>query len=227
MGYSIDAYFQIKEDRAVEKIMDALVLALEESEWRNKIVLTKKKHFVNDELHISLNLKFNDTYNFRIYQMTRKSNPHHEPPIPQDFYYLILSIDVFFFKNTESGDYTVYKEVYDAFLKFIKTIYLSIKPSYAVADHELDLEGYNYDFINKIFWVSFFSPERVKEIGRERILSAPAYKIEKLKDGSIMLLATKNQGDAGHEIRKEIAKHLGLKHHKKNRVVVDEEKSLK
>jgi hypothetical protein len=211
MGYLMSAYFQIKDVFSVEKIIDTLVLALEDSEWRNKIVLTKKKHFVNDELHISLSVKFNDTYNFRIYQMTRKTNPYHEPPIPQDFYYLILSTDAFFFKNTESGDYTVSKEVYDAFLKFTKTIYLSIKPSYAVADHELDLEGYNYDFKNKIFWVNFFSPERVKEIGRERLLSAPAYQTEELTDGSIMLLATKNQGDAGPEIREKILKHLGFK----------------
>ncbi|VVB99998.1 Uncharacterised protein [uncultured archaeon] len=72
-----------------------------------------------------------------------------------------------------------------------------------------------------IAWLTFFGPELVKKFGREKLLSAPAYKIELLSDGGILLISgpTPNISDKSEyfekwdsvECEEKIAKHLGLK----------------
>lgn len=56
-------------------------------------------------------------------------------------------------------------------------------------------------------WLTFFSPARVEQYSRERLLSAPAPRVEELDDGSIVLV-TRNPLNL--EADTEVAAHLGI-----------------
>lgn len=47
-----------------------------------------------------------------------------------------------------------------------------------------------------LFWANFFGPEYVEMWGRDRLLSAPCYKVEELRDGGMMILLSKSPFDA-------------------------------
>ncbi len=71
-----------------------------------------------------------------------------------------------------------------------------------------------------ITWLTFFGPELVKKFGREKLLSAPAYKIEQFSDGGILLMSGPTpfgnkkseyfEEWSSIECQDKIAKHLGL-----------------
>jgi hypothetical protein len=56
-------------------------------------------------------------------------------------------------------------------------------------------------------WLTFFSPERVEQYSREKLLSTPAPRVEELDDGSI-LIVTRNP--LNYEDDSEVAAHLGI-----------------
>jgi len=66
--------------------------------------------------------------------------------------------------------------------------------------------------IKQLGWLNFFGKEKVEEIGREKLLSAPAYKVEELEDGAIVVLLspTMYEDNSDHTLEK-LVKHLGLK----------------
>lgn len=67
--------------------------------------------------------------------------------------------------------------------------------------------------VNRLFWLNVFSPAMAKRLGRDRVLSAPAWKVEELNDGHVLLVVSNNPvhpskpwGTAG----KRISEHLDL-----------------
>lgn len=96
-------------------------------------------------------------------------------------------------------------------LNISEKLYDFLHPFYAYADHENerpeDEELISKD-IKHIYWANFFSPEIVKKIGKEKLLSAPSWKTKKLKDGGILLvlgpLIYKEEGE-------EVEKYLGFR----------------
>ena len=46
--------------------------------------------------------------------------------------------------------------------------------------------------LNSLFWLNVFSPAAVERLGRNRVLSAPAWKVEELDDGRVMLVVSNN-----------------------------------
>mgnify|MGYP005854710721 CR=1 FL=1 len=64
--------------------------------------------------------------------------------------------------------------------------------------------------MDMISWVTFFGPEFVKKFGKEKLLTTPAYKVEELKDGSILLIIEPTPY-VSLENRLKVAKHLGIK----------------
>jgi hypothetical protein len=75
------------------------------------------------------------------------------------------------------------------------------------------------DLIISISWVTYFGPELVQYLGREKILSAPAWKIETMPTGGILLLLLPQPLDPDvPEMRLaqwHVMDHLGLKPLKK------------
>jgi hypothetical protein len=124
-------------------------------------------------------------------------------PFDLNDYYLCLCTDLMFFEGHDVDLHISY------LLNYAKLISLCFNPDYGKGDHELALEHNNYDF-KRIYWLNFFSPETVEKIGRKKILSAPAYSIDELENGSMLLIATERQELMSDELVDKISKHLGL-----------------
>jgi hypothetical protein len=45
-----------------------------------------------------------------------------------------------------------------------------------------------FDKIYEVFWLNVFGPKRVETVGRERMLSTPAWRVEELPNGSVLLV---------------------------------------
>lgn len=62
-----------------------------------------------------------------------------------------------------------------------------------------------------LYFINFFGPELVNKLGRERVLSAPAWKIEEMDDGGIFLMPVDPTASVatGYTL-KGAAAHLGL-----------------
>lgn len=62
------------------------------------------------------------------------------------------------------------------------------------------------DAIVELGWMHVFTPEQVETLGRERLLSAPATRIEELDDGSVALAVTLGDEDE----QDGVAAHIGI-----------------
>jgi hypothetical protein len=68
------------------------------------------------------------------------------------------------------------------------------------------------DLISSISWATYFGPELVEYIGREKILSAPVYKTEILVQGGILIVLVPGPTDTTIvEAQTKVIENLGLK----------------
>ncbi|MFY0523642.1 hypothetical protein ACN28I_10810 [Archangium gephyra] len=59
-----------------------------------------------------------------------------------------------------------------------------------------------FDKIYEVFWLNVFGPKLVATVGRERMLSTPAHRVEELPNGSVLLVTWPTVADfAGREAR--------------------------
>jgi hypothetical protein len=111
------------------------------------------------------------------------------------------------------------KSFVNKLINLIKNLYLKTKPLMVIYYNSEELEGKylpTYEQLIKegkpkiITGLTILSPEIVKNIGRERILSAPVYKVEELEDGGILILLDENPFNHGFltEKVKEVSKYL-------------------
>jgi hypothetical protein len=72
-------------------------------------------------------------------------------------------------------------------------------------------EGFNK--IYEVFWLNVFGPELVETVGRERMLSTPAHRVEELPNGSVLLVTWPTAADfASDEAREAQARaHVHLR----------------
>lgn len=66
-----------------------------------------------------------------------------------------------------------------------------------------------------LYWANFFSPAYVEKIGRNRILTAPAWSIEELADGGLLYVLSSGPGHAestneDHVSVEAVKKHFGV-----------------
>ncbi|HYO52109.1 hypothetical protein [Archangium sp.] len=52
-----------------------------------------------------------------------------------------------------------------------------------------------FDKIYEVFWLNIFGPKLVETVGRERMLSTPAHRVEALPDGSVLLVTWPTAAD--------------------------------
>ncbi|XRO77415.1 hypothetical protein ACO3VM_02485 [Methanocaldococcus sp. 10A] len=104
-------------------------------------------------------------------------------------------------------------------INLIKNLYLKTKPlmvQYYDGEELDDKYITTYERLIKegkprvITGLTILSPEIVKNIGKEKILSVPVYRIEELEDGGILILLDKNPFDHGFltEKVKEVSEYL-------------------
>ncbi|MBW1784899.1 MAG: hypothetical protein JRL30_29670 [Deltaproteobacteria bacterium] len=98
-------------------------------------------------------------------------------------------------------------------ITYFKKIFAELNPVFGY----FDTYDYVYSMKQKdprqyVFGLTFYGKEMVEQIGKEKILSAPAYKVEEFPHGGIMLQIHENPVcyiDWPH--RRKIISHLGLK----------------
>jgi hypothetical protein len=80
-------------------------------------------------------------------------------------------------------------------------------PNYGRDDKTVDRDG--FDKIYEVCWLNVFGPKLVETVGRERMLSTPAHRVEELPDGSVLLVTWPTAADFTHpEARKAQARAL-------------------
>ncbi len=83
------------------------------------------------------------------------------------------------------------KDLVPLLVEISKLVYEIAEPQFGFSALEEDFEYPNYDLeYERIGWLTFFGPELVKKYGKKKLLNAPAYKVEELKDGGIMIRAS-------------------------------------
>jgi len=115
---------------------------------------------------------------------------------------------IYFPVNDEKRNY-IQKKV----LELAKVVYDTIHPEIGLFSYSLP-EGLSTDeYENWLSSINFYGPKLVKKIGKEKILSTPAYKIEELKEGGVLILLNRGTKNTLELIEEEIrvAEHLGLK----------------
>jgi hypothetical protein len=66
-----------------------------------------------------------------------------------------------------------------------------------------------HDEYEALSWLTLFTPSMVETYGREKLLSAPAHRIEELDDGAVLIVCHKKPLDPDTNCR-EVADHIGL-----------------
>jgi len=98
------------------------------------------------------------------------------------------------------------------FIHYLKKIYLFLDAEFGwcdLFDHLAKFEG--KDPRQYVFGMTFYGPNVVEEIGRDKLLCAPVYKVEELENGGILLMLGE-QPFFPHpkRYRAAVGKHLGL-----------------
>jgi len=90
------------------------------------------------------------------------------------------------------------------FTKIAKIVFEESKAVGAWGGFDEHLEKYNWEFEDCIEWINFFGEELVKKYGKEKLLSAPAYKVEELPNKGIFIWSSYLFGTFGFPSKKEI-----------------------
>ncbi|WP_257455900.1 hypothetical protein [Archangium lipolyticum] len=84
---------------------------------------------------------------------------------------------------------------------------LSGAPNFGRDDETTRRDG--FDKVYEVFWLNVFGPRLVETVGRERMLSTPAHRVDALPNGSILLVTWPTATDfASEEARKAQARAL-------------------
>ena len=109
-------------------------------------------------------------------------------------------------------------EDYQHFLDVVQLIYSVWHPLYGYQDDpvgmNISLEEARHLDITWLYNINLFGPELVEHLGRERILSTPAWLLKTLDDGGVLLVPALYRGGGRDEeyrtSREEAARHLSL-----------------
>ncbi|MCP3136892.1 hypothetical protein [Pyxidicoccus xibeiensis] len=74
-------------------------------------------------------------------------------------------------------------------------------PNFGRDDETSQRDG--FDKIYELFWLNVFGPKLVETVGRERMLSTPAHRVEALPNGSILLVTWPTVADFASEAARE------------------------
>ena len=146
-------------------------------------------------------------------QTTRVHVEFHHPADFLRFNYEPTRLDTISFK-IQNHEFNLYKkeQVY-WFINFMKKVFLYLDAEYGWADHfDYLYQHRNDDARQYVFGLVFYGKEMVTKIGREKLLSAPAYKMEELENNSIMLQFHEHPfSKIPEKERRPILKYLGIK----------------
>jgi len=101
------------------------------------------------------------------------------------------------------------------FLDIGKRLYEILRPTFGWSDFDYGLRTTHEDIealqLPVIYWANFFGPAYVDKIGRDKILSAPVWRIEELPDGGLLYVLASCPGLADDHVSVEGVKaHFGI-----------------
>lgn len=111
----------------------------------------------------------------------------------------------------------------EQFVTFVRLLSETFDPLYAFGGIERSespeqllppLDQLKCGKVKRLFWLNTFSPATVERLGRDRVLSAPAWKVEELNDGRVLLVVSNNPvhpSEPWDTAGKRVSKHLSLK----------------
>ena len=135
----------------------------------------------------------------------RKKNPIIKVPAGK----VVISIG---FNPTDfRHDFENRNQVMVAILDAMIKVYYFLSPDFGKGGNSYAFGSVDGNLRDYLFPINFFGPKEVERIGRRRILAAPAYKVEELKDGGILLLISPNPFEFQVDPKK-VAEFLGLKY---------------
>ncbi|MFC3958539.1 hypothetical protein [Halovivax cerinus] len=99
--------------------------------------------------------------------------------------------------------------------EFIHALYDYLSPIYVYGDMYLDESvlsesGIERGEIEDLFWVNGFGPEMVENLGRERVLEAPAWRVDEREDGGVFLWLSKYAFTGRSEYLEALHEQFGL-----------------
>jgi hypothetical protein len=74
---------------------------------------------------------------------------------------------------------------------------LAGSPNFGRDDETASRDG--FDKVYEVFWLNVFGPKLVETVGRERMLSTPAHRVEELPNGSVLLVTWPTAADFTRE----------------------------
>ena len=115
-----------------------------------------------------------------------------------------------------------------SFMDVMRDLYSVSQPSYGLVETQEMVKRYDdkggkvtmgIDLeraLPDIYWANFFGPDYVRLFGKEKLESAPCYRVEWLSDGGVLLLVTPTLSDYDSDpenfgrVRTAVKEHLGI-----------------
>jgi len=134
------------------------------------------------------------------------------PPYDPWFNYNRIKYDMMCFKMRSFSIHLTNREQVYWFIDLMKRVFLYLDAEHCWADHfDYLYKRRNDDARNYIFGLNFFGKAMVEQIGREKLLSAPVFKVEEFENGSIMLQVHEHPFcKIPEKIRRAVGRHLGI-----------------
>ena len=112
-------------------------------------------------------------------------------------------------------------ENYQTLLKILKETYalwhspyiFQVSGEEGKGNANFDVKRLDDSEITWLYDINIYGPELVAKIGREKLLSAPAWIVEELEDGGMLLVPEEHISLTTVHRLEEVAQHLGLKPH--------------
>ena len=133
-----------------------------------------------------------------------------------------LASDISYFGISLLASHFINPTYTGAYLDALCDLFVIFGGEYGYAHHPAVRQGNNFDRAHSddpfepwfITWANLFGPSLVSRIGRERILSAPAYETKELADGSILLATSASPLEEldppTQETIRRVKAHLGI-----------------
>lgn len=120
--------------------------------------------------------------------------------------------DIYFTRLTPNPQENI--QAYEHWLEILQIIYTVWHPIYAHQASEdspyMAQEDAQALDIQWLYDINFLSPEAVDKFGRERVLSTPAWRLQTLDDGGVLIVPKLYYGSDDTHSREAAASHLGL-----------------
>jgi hypothetical protein len=92
-----------------------------------------------------------------------------------------------------------------------KGLYTILRPTFGWIEWDLEWLPTKHEDIENLrlpalYWVNFFGPPYVRQLGREKILKAPAWQIEELPDGGLLYVLASSPGWCKEQVSLEAVK---------------------